>query len=176
MPDVFTKRKRSEVMSRIRGRGNKETELALAKLLRKHRITGWRRNQAVFGKPDFVFRRQRLAVFVDGCFWHGCPIHSNPARWLKKSSMKDASTSCSSRPEFTPIPGRGGESPSARTGRAFWTNKMKANIARDRVVNRTLRQARWTIVRIWEHDLTNKPERSIQRIRQVLIPSTGRYQ
>ena len=73
MPDVFTKAKRSEVMSRIRGRGNKDTELALVKLLRRHRIIGWRRHQPVFGKPDFLFRAQRVAVFVDGCFWHGCP-------------------------------------------------------------------------------------------------------
>ncbi len=73
MSDVFTKAKRSEVMSRIRGRGNKDTELALVKLLRSHRIIGWRRHQPVFGKPDFLFRAQRVAVFVDGCFWHGCP-------------------------------------------------------------------------------------------------------
>jgi len=65
--------KRSEVMSRIRGRGNKETELALAKLLRRHAIKGWRRHQPIFGKPDFIFSKARLAVFVDGCFWHGCP-------------------------------------------------------------------------------------------------------
>src|SRR5208282_1958891 len=71
----FSKRKRSEVMSRIRGSGNRETELALATLMRRHGITGWRRNQRVFGRPDFVFIKERLAVFVDGCFWHGCPIH-----------------------------------------------------------------------------------------------------
>jgi len=73
MADVFTKAKRSAVMSRIRGHGNKDTELALMKLLRDHNITGWRRNQKVFGKPDFAFRKIRLALFVDGCFWHGCP-------------------------------------------------------------------------------------------------------
>jgi DNA mismatch endonuclease (patch repair protein) len=73
MSDVFTKAKRSAVMSRIRGHGNKDTELALMKLFRQHRITGWRRNQKVFGKPDFIFRLQKIAVFVDGCFWHGCP-------------------------------------------------------------------------------------------------------
>lgn len=77
MPDVFTKAKRSQVMSRIRGRGNKDTELALMKLLRRHHITGWRRNQNVFGKPDFVFPVSRVAIFVDGCFWHGCPKHCN---------------------------------------------------------------------------------------------------
>ena len=91
MPDVFTKEKRSQVMSRIRGRGNKDTELALARLLRLHGLTGWRRHQPVFGKPDFIFRAHRLAVFVDGCFWHGCPKHSNmPANnrafWRKKLS------------------------------------------------------------------------------------------
>jgi DNA mismatch endonuclease (patch repair protein) len=77
MPDVFTKTKRSEVMSRIRGSGNKDTELALIKLLRQHHITGWRRNQPVFGKPDFIFPAAKLAIFVDGCFWHACPKHSN---------------------------------------------------------------------------------------------------
>jgi DNA mismatch endonuclease (patch repair protein) len=77
LPDVFTKAKRSEVMSRIRGRGNKKTELALAKLLRAHGVTGWRRHQPMFGRPDFAFRRERVVVFVDGCFWHGCPTHSN---------------------------------------------------------------------------------------------------
>ena len=77
MPDVFTREKRSQVMSRIRGRGNKEAEVALLKLLCAHGITGRRRHQPLFGKPDFVFRRERLAIFVDGCFWHGCPKHSN---------------------------------------------------------------------------------------------------
>ena len=72
MPDVFTKSKRSQVMARIRSRGNKDTEMVLARLLRSHGITGWRRHQHVFGRPDFIFRMHRLAVFVDGCFWHGC--------------------------------------------------------------------------------------------------------
>lgn len=89
MPDVFTPAKRSQVMSRIRGKGNKDTELALAALLRRNGITGWRRHAPVIGRPDFVFRRQRLALFVDGCFWHQCPRHSNipvnnRAFWLKK--------------------------------------------------------------------------------------------
>ena len=75
--DVFSKTKRSEVMSRIRGFGNKDTELAMIVLLRREHIVGWRRHQPLFGKPDFVFRRARLVIFVDGCFWHCCPKHSN---------------------------------------------------------------------------------------------------
>ena len=64
-------------MSCIRGRDNKGTELAMVRLFRAHGVTGWRRQQPVFGRPDFVFHKQRLAVFVDGCFWHSCPIHGN---------------------------------------------------------------------------------------------------
>lgn len=78
-------------MSRIRGHGNKDTELALAKLFRANGITGWRRRQKNFGKPDFTFCREHVVVFVDGCFWHGCPKHSNlPVNnrpfWEKKLS------------------------------------------------------------------------------------------
>ena len=95
MPDVFTKAKRSDVMSRIRGRGNKDTELALIRIFRAHRITGWRRHQPVFGKPDFVFPRWRLAVFVEGCSWHGCPQHATKPRnnatfWRKKFAANKA--------------------------------------------------------------------------------------
>lgn len=75
MVDVFTPKKRSEVMSLIRSFGNKETEIAFARILRLEGITGWRRRANVLGKPDFVFRRERVAVFVDGCFWHHCPRH-----------------------------------------------------------------------------------------------------
>ncbi len=73
MPDVFTQAKRSEVMSRIRRKGNRSTELKLLKLFREHGISGWRRHQPLPGRPDFVFPKELLAVFVDGCFWHGCP-------------------------------------------------------------------------------------------------------
>lgn len=77
MSDVFTKKKRSQVMSRIRGKGNKETEEIIASLLRRNNLVGWRRHQPVFGHPDFIFRKHQLALFIDGCFWHCCPRHSN---------------------------------------------------------------------------------------------------
>lgn len=89
MADVFSKKKRSEIMSKVKGRGNASTELRLIKLFRKKRIKGWRRNHRVVGKPDFVFPARRLAVFVDGCFWHGCSLHrslpkQNQAFWIQK--------------------------------------------------------------------------------------------
>ncbi len=73
MTDIWAPSKRSEVMSRIRSLGNRSTELKLIAIFRATRITGWRRRQQLTGKPDFVFRELKLCVFVDGCFWHGCP-------------------------------------------------------------------------------------------------------
>lgn len=89
MADVFTKEKRSDVMSRIKGKGNKDTEIAMIKVMRKHHVSGWRRNQPVLGKPDFVFWEYKIALFVDGCFWHSCPLHANTPKnnrkfWIKK--------------------------------------------------------------------------------------------
>ena len=84
-------------MAAIRSRGNKATELKLASILRTARITGWRRHQPLPGRPDFIFPRQRLAVFVDGCFWHGCRWHcrmpqGNREYWQRKianNSVRD---------------------------------------------------------------------------------------
>lgn len=89
MTDVFSKEKRSEVMARIRGKGNKDTELAMIKIFKQYHIVGWRRHKPVFGKPDFVFPKVRLALFIDGCFWHVCPEHAtmpknNHEFWQKK--------------------------------------------------------------------------------------------
>jgi DNA mismatch endonuclease, patch repair protein len=89
MADVFTRRKRSQVMACIRSFGNKDTELKLVAMFREHRFTGWRRCWPLVGKPDFVFVRMKLAVFVDGCFWHGCRRHSrvptsNRQYWFEK--------------------------------------------------------------------------------------------
>lgn len=75
MVDILTREKRSQVMAAIRSHGNKGTELKLVSILRNFGITGWRRQQPLPGRPDFVFRRERLAIFIDGCFWHGCRWH-----------------------------------------------------------------------------------------------------
>ena len=74
--DVFTKIVRSEVMRSVRSKGNKSTELKLIHIFRANHITGWRRNYPLFGSPDFVFPRNRVVVFVDGCFWHGHPCRN----------------------------------------------------------------------------------------------------
>lgn len=124
MSDVFTPAKRSEVMATIRSRGNRDTELQMIALFRGHHITGWRRNQRVFGKPDFVFLKLKLAVFVDGCFWHGCP-----------------------KPKHAPLPKNRAE---------WWAAKLQRNRQRDLLVTRTLRNAGWRVIRVWECDLALK--------------------
>ncbi len=95
MADVFSKEKRSDIMSRVKGRGNVSTELRLIRIFREYKLTGWRRHVAVFGNPDFVFPKSRVAIFVDGCFWHGCPIHgslpeTNRAFWKRKLEQNKA--------------------------------------------------------------------------------------
>ena len=93
--------KRPELMSRIRSTGNKRTELVLASALRQAHVSGWRRHfrislppnakeaRSSSVRPDFVFRSARVALFIDGCFWHVCPRHGhypkgNKAFWRKK--------------------------------------------------------------------------------------------
>ena len=80
---------RREIMQSIRGKGNKTTELKLLALLKEHKLRGWRRHQPLPGKPDFAFMKQKLAIFVDGCFWHGCPRcyrkpNKNKSFWKNK--------------------------------------------------------------------------------------------
>src|ERR1051325_251186 len=137
MPDVFTTTKRSEVMSRIRASGNRDTELRVISVFRRYRITGWRRHVPVFGKPDFVFPREKVAVFVDGCFWHRHP-------------------GC--RFAYTP-----------KSRREFWLPKFASNVARDKLVMRTLKKNGWRVVRIWECRLARRhSSRVVTRIRRAL--------
>jgi DNA mismatch endonuclease (patch repair protein) len=182
MADVPSKAKRSEVMSRIRSRGNKDTELVMVGLLRAHKISGWRRhvriavesrwlrverkrtsprpsprrgegdahsgpqpstfNPQLAVRPDFVFRKSRTAIFVDGCFWHGCPRHATkPAN-----------------------------------NRAFWKKKLAGNKTRDRVVNRMLRRAGWKVVRIWEHELSKQNSEARRTNEQGRAADSGKVE
>lgn len=80
---------RSRIMEAIRSKGNRTTEERMATLLRKAKISGWRRHLALPGRPDFAWPKEKVAVFVDGCFWHGCPRcyrppRHNPEFWVNK--------------------------------------------------------------------------------------------
>ena len=91
MADFLTVAQRSERMARIRSRGNAATELGMVRILRALGFTGWRRHVVIRGaaqvgeqplrvRPDFIFRAARVALFVDGCFWHACPEHGSRPR------------------------------------------------------------------------------------------------
>ena len=88
--DRVTKQVRSWNMSRIRSQGTRSTERRLRAYLVRFGIAGWKLNEGSLpGRPDFVFPKSQLAVFVDGCFWHACPTcghipKSNVAYWRRK--------------------------------------------------------------------------------------------
>jgi DNA mismatch endonuclease (patch repair protein) len=73
MADWLTREQRSRNMASIRSKGNATTERIFLRMLRDQQISGWRRHMALPGKPDFAFPLNHLAIFIDGCFWHGCP-------------------------------------------------------------------------------------------------------
>ncbi|KKR47093.1 MAG: mismatch endonuclease Vsr protein [Candidatus Woesebacteria bacterium GW2011_GWC1_43_10b] len=74
MVDIHSREIRSKNMRAIKSCGNKSTERKAVILLRQNKISGWKRQyKQLKGTPDFVFVKQRMAIFVDGCFWHGCP-------------------------------------------------------------------------------------------------------
>lgn len=112
---------RSRNMAAIR-RTNTKPEVALRSALHRagHRFRKDLRLDLgeVKPRPDIVFTRARVAVFVDGCFWHCCPEHSKP--------------------------------PKRNTD--YWGPKLKRNVERDARYNSALRNAGWTVLRIWEHE------------------------
>jgi len=134
MADVFSREKRSEIMARVKGHGNRATEERLTEIFKKHSITGWRRKTKIFGRPDFVFPQLHIVIFVDGCFWHSCPKHRSQ-----------------------PVNNRG-----------FWQAKLKRNVERDKLVNKTLKSRGWCVLRIWQHELLRRNESYLlRRIRKA---------
>lgn len=125
MTDIFDKKTRSKIMSSIRSKHTKP-ELMLKKELRKH---GFSYQPQLFGKPDFANRRKKIAIFVDGCFWHKCPkCYQEPA-----------------------------------SRRRYWLPKIENNTKRDRKVNKTLKKAGWTVLRVWEHEVKKNPAKLLKK-------------
>ena len=87
MSDVHSPATRSFNMSQIRGRDTAPETLLRSELWKRgHRF---RIHYRMIGRPDIVFNRKRVAIFVDGCFWHQCPVHyqapgTNSSFWQKK--------------------------------------------------------------------------------------------
>ena len=88
MTDVLTPDQRKLNMSRVRGK-NTGPEIKLRKLLWSRGIRGYRIHHNLLGKPDIVFTKKRVAIFIDGCFWHKCPVcfqepETRKEFWMKK--------------------------------------------------------------------------------------------
>lgn len=115
---------RSENMARIRGKDT-EPERILRRSLRARGLRFRNQVKTPGGKADLVIAGSKVALFVDGCFWHGCPEHYV-------------------RP---------------RTSKEFWDTKLRENVDRDRRQTLALDAEGWTVVRVWEHELREDPER-----------------
>lgn len=74
MTDIFSKKKRSEIMSRVRA---KETgiEILFRKALWKAGFRYRKNVRRYFGTPDIVLKKYKTVIFIDSCFWHGCKKH-----------------------------------------------------------------------------------------------------
>jgi len=135
MVDTVSQKERSRIMAKVKGRGNKATELKLIEFFKEYCIKGWRRNYKLAGNPDFVIPKERLAIFVDGCFWHGCAEHCR-------------------LPE---------------ANREYWVAKIDKNIKRDNAINKELQEKRWTVIRIWEHELKkNNHRKKLEKIKELI--------
>jgi DNA mismatch endonuclease (patch repair protein) len=157
LTDVFDKAKRSDVMSRIRGKGNQSTEMKLVAAFKTFKVRGWRRHVRlkpyevpdetslnkkslrVKVEPDFIFRPEKLAVFVDGCFWHGCLLHATKPK----------------------------------ANAEIWRRKLEGNVTRDERSTRALKAAGWEVVRVWEHELVDV-DVVVDRIKSCLAERTLR--
>jgi DNA mismatch endonuclease, patch repair protein len=77
--DRVSREVRSKIMAAVRTFGG-TTERKMEALLRNQGISGFRKQFPVAGKPDFAWPKSKVALFVDGCFWHGCPRCDRPSK------------------------------------------------------------------------------------------------
>ncbi|MGO9096030.1 MAG: DNA mismatch endonuclease Vsr [Bryobacteraceae bacterium] len=84
MVDHVSREVRSKIMASVRSKGNRTTEVALGRRLWAAALRGYRKHWPVDGHPDFAWPGLKVAVFVDGCFWHGC----KRCKYLPRSRVK----------------------------------------------------------------------------------------
>lgn len=130
----------SRMMSAVRNKDSK-AELALRRALHARGLRYRLHARDVFGHPDLVIRSRRLAVFVDGDMWHGNEHHR---RGL--SSLADL------------FP----------TRTEWWVAKIERNMARDQEVNARLKGEGWTVVRLWESEVLQDPQKESEKVLQAL--------
>ena len=74
MTDTVSKRKRSEIMSKVKSKDTK-IEVEVRKAIWKAGIRYRKNPKGYFGKPDLVLKKRKIVIFIDSCFWHGCKKH-----------------------------------------------------------------------------------------------------
>src|SRR3989338_7407247 len=90
MPDIVSKKKRSEIMSRIKSKDSR-IEVLFRKSLWKKGFRYSKNSSKYFGKPDVVLLKHKTVIFVDSCFWHGCKKHCRIPSVRKKERDKEVS-------------------------------------------------------------------------------------
>lgn len=83
MTDIFSKKKRSEIMSKVRSKDSK-IEIEFRKKLWGAGFRYRKNASKYFGKPDLVLRKYKTVIFIDSCFWHGCKKHGSTPQTRKK--------------------------------------------------------------------------------------------
>lgn len=131
--DIMSPETRSAVMSRIRGKDT-TPELILIRGLRSLGLRFTKHHKSLPGRPDVVFYRLRLAVFIDGDFWHGWRF----PLWEHKLNTK-------------------------------WREKITANRKRDQRNLRRLRRTGWHVIRLWEHQIEQTPEKCLDRVVKAVM-------
>lgn len=138
MSDIFTKEKRSEIMSKIRGKDTKVELLFRKALSTEVYPKGYRYRlhyKKISGSPDIVFVKRKIAIFIDGDFWHGRNYGKDGGPKLRKK---------------------------------FWRDKIETNIRRDNRVNRQLKRFGWTVFHFWESGLKKNREKFVEKVLEKL--------
>ena len=132
-------------MSAIRSRDNR-TEVALRGVLHRMGLRFRLHDARLAGRPDIVFPAGRVAVFVDGDFWHAREMLSSSGRKLPSRLVR--------------LP---------RTSRDYWLAKFRRRIAIDKEATQTLRRAGWEVIRLWESDVRRNADAAAQYVRRRVI-------
>lgn len=132
---------RSKILSGVKSK-NTTPERTLHRELRKLGLCCSIHCASLVGRPDFVFRTAKVAVFCDGDFWHG-------KNWAARRA----------RGEFS-------------VRKEYWIKKIEGNRARDRRVDRELRKSGWTVMRFWESDIKKRAPKIANRIRETVFSAT----
>ncbi len=139
MTDTFSRKKRSEIMRAVKGKDT-SLETAVRSALWRRGLRYRKNVPSLPGKPDIVFLGPKVVVFIDSCFWHGCPDHCRMPQ----------------------------------SNREYWERKIGRNKQRDTEINQQYEQLEWTVLRVWEHELKEDFDGTINKIYNIVTAAKKR--